>query len=303
MCSYKLLHSSNNEVSGYYVSDVIHSIINGTSNALPTIFFGCSTSVAQPQGRLDGVFGFGRQSFSVINQLYTQGVAPHVFSHCLAGSESVTGGGILAIGYPQEPKIVYTPLVPDGPDVINFDVNLESISVNHRTLPINQSTFQQGRTRFDSGTSMAVAGLFPGVTLNFADNASMILGQQDYLVQQHSEGDFEVWCIGFMESTNQDTTLGDLLLRDKLIVYDLEHQRIGWADYNCAKLINATTAPSSGVASEQEILLTHLLIDIGSLLLTENPVEHLGAIGVAEVKITPNTVKEHQITLQNLIFL
>ena len=70
----------------------------------------CSTSVAQPQGGLDGVLGFGRQSFSVINQLDSLGVAAHVFSHCL---DSVAGGGVLTIGYPQEPEIVYTPLVRD----------------------------------------------------------------------------------------------------------------------------------------------------------------------------------------------
>lgn len=38
---------------------------------------------------------------------------------------------------------------------INFDINLESIYVNGQTLPINQSTFKQGRTRINSETNLA----------------------------------------------------------------------------------------------------------------------------------------------------
>ncbi|PWA49810.1 aspartic proteinase-like protein 2 [Artemisia annua] len=291
LCSYTLHHSSGTKVEGYYVSDVLHLNITGTSEAPPSILFGCSTSVAQPHGGLDadGVFGFGRHGFSVITQLDSLGVAAHVFSHCL---DSVTGGGVLTIGYPQEPEIVYTPLVRD---VIKYEIKLESVSVNGQTLPINQSLLRQGRTRVDLGIAQAylargaflhlldaitklapdyaqptvrsgvrcylsnysIHGRFPGVNLNFADNASMHLRQQDYLVQQPSECDTEVWCIGFIESTNQDTVLGDLFLRDKVIVYDLEGQRIGWTDKSdCPSYINATASAPSGVSSEPEILLT-----------------------------------------------
>ncbi|PWA99442.1 aspartic proteinase-like protein 2 [Artemisia annua] len=183
--------------------------------------------------------------------------------------------------------------------MIKYEINLESVSVNGHTLPINQSILRQGRTIVDSGTTFAylargaflhlldaitkvapdyaqptirngiqcymsnysILGRFPGVSLNFADNASMHLRQQDYLVQQQSQGDTEVWCIGFRESTNQDTILGDLVLKDKLIVYDLERQRIGWANHDCSPYINATTtAPSSGVTSEPEILLKLLAL-------------------------------------------
>lgn len=59
---------------------------------------------------VDGIFGFGQQSMSVISQLSSQGITPRVFSHCLRGSGS--GGGILVLGEIVEPNIVYTPLVP-----------------------------------------------------------------------------------------------------------------------------------------------------------------------------------------------
>lgn len=74
----------------------------------------CSTSqtgdLTKPDRAVDGIFGFGQQSMSVISQLSTQGVTPNVFSHCLKGSNS--GGGILVLGQIVEPSIVYTPLVP-----------------------------------------------------------------------------------------------------------------------------------------------------------------------------------------------
>lgn len=67
-----------------------------------------------------------------------------------------------------------------------------------------------------------------------------------------------MWCMGFIKVQNQGTTilggwctlsgdidlgltqtelasflLPDLVLKDKIFVYDLAHQRIGWADYDC----------------------------------------------------------------------
>lgn len=59
---------------------------------------------------VDGIFGFGQQSMSVISQLSSQGLTPRVFSHCLKGDSN--GGGILVLGEIVEPNIVYSPLVP-----------------------------------------------------------------------------------------------------------------------------------------------------------------------------------------------
>lgn len=58
---------------------------------------------------VDGIFGFGQQSLSVVSQLSSQGITPKVFSHCLKGNNG--GGGILVLGKILEPNIVYTPLV------------------------------------------------------------------------------------------------------------------------------------------------------------------------------------------------
>ncbi|XP_073284730.1 aspartic proteinase 36-like [Primulina huaijiensis] len=51
------------------------------------------------------------------------------------------------------------------------------------------------------------------------------------------------YCIGWQNSEMQTkngkeiTILGDLALSDKLILYDLENQTIGWTQYNCSSSI------------------------------------------------------------------
>lgn len=80
------------------------------------IFFGnrCSTSLfgdlTNSDRAVDGIFGFGQNSLSVISQLSSRRITPKVFSHCLKGEGS--GGGILVLGEILDPRIVYTPLVP-----------------------------------------------------------------------------------------------------------------------------------------------------------------------------------------------
>uniref|UniRef100_A0ACD5XDA1 Uncharacterized protein n=1 Tax=Avena sativa TaxID=4498 RepID=A0ACD5XDA1_AVESA len=89
--------------------------------------------------------------------------------------------------------------------------------------------------------------LFPTVTLYFKGNAAMTVKPSHYLVQQGTYGNESVWCIGWQSSQALSniqglsvTILGDIVLHDKLIVYDLENKQLGWTDYNCSSL-NATS--------------------------------------------------------------
>ncbi|KAL3530465.1 hypothetical protein ACH5RR_009787 [Cinchona calisaya] len=290
-CSYTFQYGDGSGTSGYYVSDLMHfnTIVGNsvTTNSSASVVFGCSTSqtgdLTKSDRAVDGIFGFGQQSLSVISQLASQGVTPNAFSHCLKGGNG--GGGILVLGEAIEPNIVYTPLVPSQP---HYNLNLESIAVNGQSLPIDQSVFQTSNTRgtiVDSGTTLAylaeeaydpfvnainqfvlqsvralvssgnqcylvtssVSETFPPVTLNFAGGASMVLNPQDYLLQQNSINGAAVWCIGFQKIQGQGLTiLGDLVLKDKIVVYDLAGQRIGWANYDCSKSVNVSATTSTG---------------------------------------------------------
>ncbi|KAK4392128.1 Aspartic proteinase-like protein 2 [Sesamum angolense] len=79
--------------------------------------------------------------------------------------------------------------------------------------------------------STSLSETFPAVSFNFAGGASMVLRPIDYLVLMGYLDGAAMWCIGFLKI---------LFLKDKIFVYDLAHQRIGWADYDCSLSVNVS---------------------------------------------------------------
>ncbi|KAK6141717.1 hypothetical protein DH2020_024519 [Rehmannia glutinosa] len=268
----------------FFDSIVGNSLTSNTS--APVVFgcsTSQSGDLTKPDRAVDGIFGFGQQGLSVISQLSSQGITPNAFSHCLKGEDG--GGGILVLGQIVEPNIVYTPLVPSQPHYnvnlqsitvngqrLNIDPSVFATSNNRGTIidsgttlaylaeeaydpfvaAITQTVSQSVRPLLSKGnqcylTTSSVSEIFPPVSLNFAGGASMILRPQDYLLQQNSVGGAAVWCIGIQKIQGQGITiLGDLVLKDKIVVYDLGGQRIGWANYDCSLSVNVSTTTSTG---------------------------------------------------------
>ncbi|KAL3518466.1 hypothetical protein ACH5RR_021055 [Cinchona calisaya] len=232
---------------------------------------------------VDGILGFGQQGLSVISQLASQGVTPNAFSHCLKGGNQ--GGGILVLGQVIEPNIVYTPLVPSQAhynlNLQSIAVNGQSLPIDPSVFltsdtrgtivdsgttlaylaeeaydtfvnAINQVVLQSVRAFVSRGNqcylvTSSISDIFPPVSLNFAGGASMVLNPRDYLLQQNSINGAAVWCIGFQKIQGQGLTiLGDLVLKDKIVVYDLAGQRIGWANYDCSMSVNVSATLSTG---------------------------------------------------------
>ncbi|GLT82086.1 hypothetical protein SLE2022_004980 [Rubroshorea leprosula] len=292
-CHYNITYVDGSGTTGYYVSDLLQfdTVLKGsvTTNSTGTIMFGCSVfesgDLTESNGAVDGIFGFGPQNLSIISQLASQGIAPNVFSHCLRGDNS--GGGILVLGKIVEPNIVYTSLVPSQS---NYNINLQSISVNGQKLAIDPSVFATSNnsgTIVDSGTTLAllaetaydvfidsmnstvspsalqsvtnqssgiveqcylfkssdtIPAIFPQVSFNFSDGASMILNPQDYLLLQINTSGVAAWCLGFVKLLgSEQTILGDVILNDKIVVYDLDNQTVGWVNYDCSQSVNVLT--------------------------------------------------------------
>ncbi|KAJ9540512.1 hypothetical protein OSB04_027018 [Centaurea solstitialis] len=234
---------------------------------------------------VDGIFGFGQQGLSIIAQLSSQRIAPDSFSHCLVGSDSGGGilviGQIVEPNMVYTPLVESQPHY--NINLQSISVNGQTLAIDPSTFAISDNN--QGGTIIDSGTTLAylaeeaynpfveaitqsvsqsvqpliskgnrcylitssVSNIFPTVSLNFAGGASMILKPQDYLLQQNSVGGAEVWCIGFQTIQNQGITiLGDLVLKDKIVVYDLGRQRIGWVNYDCSSSVNVSSSSSGG---------------------------------------------------------
>ncbi|KAL6129636.1 hypothetical protein ACLB2K_072985 [Fragaria x ananassa] len=274
-----LLHFDTAADNQSVASNSSASIVFGCSTS--------ASGVLQKTDRaVDGIFGFGQQELSVISQLSSQGITPKVFSHCLKGDDS--GGGILILGEIVEPNIVYSPLVQNQAHY-NLNLESISVSGQTLPIDqsVFETSSNRG-TIIDSGTTLSylaedaydpfvtaitsaisqsvtpvtsqgeqcyivtssISDAFPQVSLNFAGNASMILRPEDYLLQQNSVSGAQVWCIGIQKSVGQDiTVLGDLVLKDKIIVYDLANQRIGWVQYDCSMSVIVSSNTSTGTAS------------------------------------------------------
>ncbi|KAI4304711.1 hypothetical protein MLD38_040186 [Melastoma candidum] len=256
------------------------------ANSSASIVFGCGMTVTGELTKSDravsGIFGLGQRSMSVVSQLASQGVTPNIFSHCLRGDGK--GGGILVLGEIVEPNIVYSPLIPSQPhynlNLQSISVGGQKLAIDSTVFSTSNS---QG-TIIDSGTTLAyfaeaaynpfvtaitesvsgsarvfsaqgtqcymitssVTEAFPQVSLNF-EGATMTLSPQDYLLQQDAVEGSQVWCMGISKIPGQDMTiLGDLVLKDKIIIYDLANQRIGWAKYDCSKSVNVSAPVNTG---------------------------------------------------------
>ncbi|KAI5648984.1 hypothetical protein M9H77_34989 [Catharanthus roseus] len=233
---------------------------------------------------VDGIVGFGQANSSIISQLASAGKVKKVFSHCLDG---INGGGIFAIGQVVQPKLKTTPLVPNELhyNVIMKAVEVGGDVLDMPTDVFGDES--GGGTIIDSGTTLAylpddiyvpfmrrilaaqpnlqthtvegqfkcffysgnVDDGFPAVTFHFEDSLSLTVYAHDYLFEVRDNE----WCVGWMNKGMQTrdgreiTLLGDVVLTNKLVMYDLENQTIGWAEYNCSSSIKVRDEKSGNV--------------------------------------------------------
>ncbi|CAN4123345.1 unnamed protein product [Withania somnifera] len=233
-----------------------------TSSLQGNITFGCSSKQSGDLGTstnaVDGIIGFGGANMSVISQLAAAGTVKKMFAHCLNGAN---GGGIFSIGQVVEPKVNSSPLLANrahytislkdiavGGEVLNiptsiFDsksskgaiidsgttlVYLPSKAYNAlmNKLMEKQPELKTHHIDGDFNCFMYRGNVddgFPAVTFQFMGNLSLTAYPHDYLFQVHTNE----WCIGWQEGTqgkdgNEFFLLGDLVLSNKLVVYDLE---------------------------------------------------------------------------------
>jgi hypothetical protein len=115
------------------------------------------------------------------------------------------------------------------------------------------------------GYLASVNTTFPDVTLYF-EGGAMQLTPQNYLFQQEitstSGQTIAADCLGWLESVSQPgyisyTIFGDIVLKDKLVVYDNEQHQIGWKNYDCKYL---STIICKSISMRMEMLLLPLCI-------------------------------------------
>ncbi|KAL3506606.1 hypothetical protein ACH5RR_031988 [Cinchona calisaya] len=248
-----------------------------TQSANGSVIFGCgagpSADLSSSDDALDGVLGFGKANSSMISQLASSGRVKNMFAHCLDG---VNGGGIFAIGHVVQPKVNMTALVPNqshyNVNMTAIDVGHATLIIPREVFMLEDET----GAIIDSGTTLAylpeaiyqplvlkilswqpdlklqtvhddytcfdysesIDDGFPPVTFHFGNSLLLKVYPHDYLFP--FEG---LMCVGWQNSgvlsgdKKNITLLGDLVLSNKLVLYDLENQTIGWTDYNCSSSI------------------------------------------------------------------
>ncbi|GJN21054.1 hypothetical protein PR202_gb08500 [Eleusine coracana subsp. coracana] len=248
-----------------------------TAPANASVTFGCGAQLGGDLGSssqaLDGILGFGQSNSSMLSQLAAAGKVRKIFAHCL---DTVNGGGIFAIGNVVQPRVKTTPLVTGMPHY-NVNLKGIAVGDVTLQLPTTTSGTDQNRgTIIDSGTTLTylpeavydslIAAVFnkyqdmnfrsyqdfrcfkfsgdiddgfPIITFNFEDDLALNVYPHEYLFEYTRD----FYCVGFLNGGLQTkdgkdmVLLGDLVLSNKLVVYDLENQVIGWTDYNCSSSI------------------------------------------------------------------
>ncbi|KAK1431459.1 hypothetical protein QVD17_07918 [Tagetes erecta] len=257
-----------------------------TAEMKGSIMFGCGSEqqggLGQSQQALDGILGFGQANTSIISQLASSKKVKKMFSHCLSGSK----GGIFAIGEVDHPKVNSTPMLPNMMhftiELKAIDIGGEFVHMQYTFNPTAKRA-----TIIDSGTTLAylpqdvyaeimhkvmsaqpnahthtpdhqftcynwhgnIDDAFPTITFHFANSLKLIVPPHQYMFKTSHH----YWCIGFLSSglhprAGSDTILlGDIVLKDRLVTYNMEDQTVGWTDYDCSSSIKVKDEESGKV--------------------------------------------------------
>ncbi|XP_019459576.1 PREDICTED: aspartic proteinase-like protein 2 isoform X2 [Lupinus angustifolius] len=184
---------------------------------------------------LDEILGFGKQDTSFISHFYSQGKAPKIFSHCLkgdiSGGDILILGEVVEPNMSYTPLILKQPhcninlesISVDG-HILKIDPTVFTTLINKgaiidsgttmayfiegaynpiveqitRTIPRFASTIDSNGFHCNLVTTGAlnVMDIFPPISLNFANNASLVLRPQDYLLLI-PRLDGGKWCLTF----------------------------------------------------------------------------------------------------------
>ncbi|KAL0691909.1 hypothetical protein Bca4012_091589 [Brassica carinata] len=202
------------------------------------------------------------------------------FAHCL---DNKNGGGIFAIGEVVSPKVKTTPMLSKSD---HYSVSLTSVEVGNSVLQLssgeevivdsgttlaylpnsvymplmNEILVTHPELTFHNVQDLQGSFIcfrytddkldrFPPVTFYFNKSASLTVYPQDYLLQLQGDA----WCFGWQSSGFQTKDgrelliLGDMALSNKLVVYDIENQVMGWTNHNCSGGIQVKDEQSGSI--------------------------------------------------------
>ncbi|CAK7340152.1 unnamed protein product [Dovyalis caffra] len=245
-CQYNVVYGDGSSTAGYFVKDNLQfeRVTGNQQTALSngTVIFGCGAQQSGELGStgeaLDGILGFGQANSSVISQLASAGkvggtvleLPTDVFDSGDRRGTIIDSGTTLV----YLPEVVY--------DSLMNEIRSQQPGLSLHTVEEQFICFQY-TGNVDDG--------FPVVKFHFKDSLALPVYPHDYLFEIKEN----IWCFGWQNSGIQSkdgrdmTLLGDLVLSNKLVLYDIEKQAIGWTEYNCSSSIKVKDDNSGSVYS------------------------------------------------------
>ncbi|CAI5527649.1 unnamed protein product [Closterium sp. Naga37s-1] len=141
------------------------------------------------------------------------------------GSGSLQGGGVI-IDSGTTLAMFPTPIYNTWLDAVTALITLPQVGATSDFL-----CYDFGSNKYEE-----LSKYFPTVTLHF-EGADMTVEPPGY-VFLHSNGVVMAACIGWQPMLGGDfskiTVIGDIVLRNHLVVYDTDNMKLGWAPYDCS---------------------------------------------------------------------
>ncbi|KAL4308666.1 hypothetical protein GQ457_01G028100 [Hibiscus cannabinus] len=280
-CGFQVEYADHGSVLGVVVSDSFPlRLVNG-SDSSPQLAFGCGYRLQNSGPHATaGVLGLGRSKASLTSQLSSMGVTQNVFGHCFndrggfmffgadfvpksrvtwtpmlqSSSDKHYSSGPAELYFGGKPtgiknlnvifdtgstytylnSGVYKPVV----DLIRKDVSGKQLKdVNDKALPICWKGSRPFKSMRDA------RNYFNTLALSFtgSSNIQLQLPPEAYLIVTE-QGNV---CLGILSGAEAglgtSNVIGDISLQGKLMIYDNEGQRIGWASADCSRSSSSKT--------------------------------------------------------------
>lgn len=287
-CTYLIQHPQNVTSQGYYVLDTMHiDTETGNSSIIFGCSMLQTGAYTDPVEMFDGYIGLGSHG-SVLSQLSSAGVVPTMFTICLDGSKKDASylyfGEIeesdivytplipsesrhclnLQNIYVKDKKLninssLFT--TPTRPGVVVDSVTSLAYlpheayvqfvnAVTSFIIPQVVQPYEGFGMSPCFRVQSSIDNAFPTVKLHFAGGAIMTLHPKNYLMLHNVDNSSFNWCMAWVNNGfGSKTVLGDIVLKDRVLVHDLVNKRFGWKDQECSVPVKFSSGQSSASSS------------------------------------------------------
>ncbi|KAG5395326.1 hypothetical protein IGI04_025289 [Brassica rapa subsp. trilocularis] len=254
LCIYERRYAEMSSSSGILSEDLI-SFGNESMLSPQRAVFGCENVETGDlfSQRADGIMGLGRGKLSIVDQLVDKGVIEDSFSLCYGGME--VGGGAMSLklnpkvfngkhGTVLDSGTTYAYFPKEAFNAIKDAVikEIPSLKRIHGPDPNYDDICFSG-----AGRDVAeIHNFFPEIAMEFGNHQKLILSPENYLFRHTKVRG--AYCLGIFPDRDSTTLLGGIVVRNTLVTYDRENDKLGFLKTNCSDLWRRLASPPDSPA-------------------------------------------------------